>query len=584
MMRTVPSRVYNATIILIVVVACVVTILGWKLLWFLTDDAFISFRYAANWVAGIGPTWNPPPFQHVEGYSNFSWMALLSLIWWLTGVEPPQIANILLLAFGFGTVLLSSVWLAKIIYRDAPATPFAHCFFLLALLLICCNKSFLTWLSSGLETSLFTFLMVCWAYACCGRSGRPERVMWPAAAWLSSLLALTRPDGLLFWGITVAAFGFFTVLVRRAHLSGREWTIALIGLSIVPAHLLWRHHYYHDWLPNTYYAKVHAPWPEMGLRYLLSYFIEYALYVPVAAAAVFGFLAKRQSALRSISVGLAMVAIGVAIQVAYYSLVVGGDHFEYRVFHHLVPLTVILVSAALSILYNRQRAILALLAIWLIFQSIIPWTHWYYSKDLYTRWETLGMKVPIAAKVPRPLRPMVGLWDRLQAHMIEHSVGMRHQEHKVFYLFQRANLPPRAIAGAWPWSERNVLALGSVGVPAWVYANVAIIDAAGLNDRILAKQSFTLHPAERKMAHDITASRKYLDCFEPNIRSSKADIETYINDYGHRQLNPDIPEGYFHVIPHPPARQTPLTDDMVRACENYPWTPAELYAQGFYWY
>ena len=41
------------------------------------DDAFITFRYAANWAAGLGPVYNAG--EHVEGYSNFLWLCVLSL-------------------------------------------------------------------------------------------------------------------------------------------------------------------------------------------------------------------------------------------------------------------------------------------------------------------------------------------------------------------------------------------------------------------------------------------------------------------------------------------------------------------------
>ena len=41
---------------------------------FLQDDAYISFRYAANWVDGYGLTWNPGQAQAVEGYTNFLWV------------------------------------------------------------------------------------------------------------------------------------------------------------------------------------------------------------------------------------------------------------------------------------------------------------------------------------------------------------------------------------------------------------------------------------------------------------------------------------------------------------------------------
>src|SRR4029434_7187421 len=40
------------------------------------DDAFITFRYAANLVAGHGLVFNPG--ERVEGYSNFLWTILIA--------------------------------------------------------------------------------------------------------------------------------------------------------------------------------------------------------------------------------------------------------------------------------------------------------------------------------------------------------------------------------------------------------------------------------------------------------------------------------------------------------------------------
>src|SRR5438093_8754 len=42
---------------------------------FVTDDAFISFRYAKNLVSGYGLVFNPG--EKVEGYTNFLWTVLL---------------------------------------------------------------------------------------------------------------------------------------------------------------------------------------------------------------------------------------------------------------------------------------------------------------------------------------------------------------------------------------------------------------------------------------------------------------------------------------------------------------------------
>jgi arabinofuranosyltransferase len=52
---------------LIVLVASVLLYLGWRMMWFLTDDAFIAFRYVSNRLLGHGYVWNPPPFRPVEG-------------------------------------------------------------------------------------------------------------------------------------------------------------------------------------------------------------------------------------------------------------------------------------------------------------------------------------------------------------------------------------------------------------------------------------------------------------------------------------------------------------------------------------
>src|SRR5262245_54915599 len=41
------------------------------------EDAYITFRYAANWAAGMGPVFNPG--EHVLGFSSPLWTALIAL-------------------------------------------------------------------------------------------------------------------------------------------------------------------------------------------------------------------------------------------------------------------------------------------------------------------------------------------------------------------------------------------------------------------------------------------------------------------------------------------------------------------------
>ena len=69
--------------------------------WFLTDDAFISFRYARNLSNGDGLVFNPG-FERVEGYTNFLWVILLAACDAI-GLRPESSAGVLSLG---ATILL----------------------------------------------------------------------------------------------------------------------------------------------------------------------------------------------------------------------------------------------------------------------------------------------------------------------------------------------------------------------------------------------------------------------------------------------------------------------------------------------
>src|SRR5262245_10478837 len=59
---------------------------------FLNDDAFISYRYAKNWVDGHGLVFNPG--ERVEGYTNFLWTVLIGVFVKL-GADPLVVSRVL---------------------------------------------------------------------------------------------------------------------------------------------------------------------------------------------------------------------------------------------------------------------------------------------------------------------------------------------------------------------------------------------------------------------------------------------------------------------------------------------------------
>ena len=62
---------------IVAVALLVLAIAHIRYLWFVCDDAFITFRYAKNLAHGLGPVWNAG--ERVEGYTNFLWMMIASL-------------------------------------------------------------------------------------------------------------------------------------------------------------------------------------------------------------------------------------------------------------------------------------------------------------------------------------------------------------------------------------------------------------------------------------------------------------------------------------------------------------------------
>jgi len=492
---------------------------GWRTFWFLTDDAFIEYRYVSNSINGYGYVWNASPFLPVEGYTSFLWVVLLGAVWRGVGIDPPRSANAISLAFSYGSLVLAALMLVRI-----PWTTSLRRFrmFFLALFLIgtLSNRTFLAWTSSGLEAAMFSFLVTSWIFIAVTVSPMRKRIVLMSSA--SALLALTRPDGLLF----VAATGVLAIIHARREPDLRSTVrVFLIGVSplvLVVVHELWRLSFYGAWLPNTYYAKVVEPWPSSGVRYAASYILEYSLWFPILVAVV---LATRRGIPRPTrafpgwitSRAVPAVAIGaVAAHLAYYTLIVGGDHFEYRVYSYTVPLVLVAFAYVLNHFRCRARTALVLMSTFLLLSTPVPWTHWNRTRHLNTRDETRRMFVPIAPVWPKPVAWYARMFDWNQSWLIHRSVCVRHQEHKVFWRFQVEKHPARAEGARIRHDAFAVHVTAAVGMPAWVFPHANIIDTNGLNDYVVAR---TPYPQSRRrlMAHGRKAPEGYIASYRPNL-------------------------------------------------------------------
>jgi arabinofuranosyltransferase len=213
-----------------------------------------------------------------------------------------------------------------------------------------------------------------------------------------------------------------------------------------------------------------------------------------------------------------LVAGAFAGHFAYYTFLIGGDHFEFRVYQHWVPLVLVGFALLGDEAGLSARATLAALVAMIALGWPLPWVHWWHTQRFVERPLTFKLRFPVAPLLPQPLRAYAGVWDGLEDWLILHMVGARHQEHKVFGAYQVSRFPTRAQGSRISGKGIPVMAHHTIGIPGWVLPNVAIIDRYGLNDPVIAhaKPRFT-SSEERQMAHERGPPDGYLDCLRPNV-------------------------------------------------------------------
>lgn len=506
----------------LVAVAAGIVLAGSQHLAFVCDDAYIAFRYVHNWLAGDGLVWNPAPFHPVEGYTSPLWVVLMGTIWRLTGVQPPVASNGTLLVFSIGSLAITAHMALRMPLRER-LQRWRLALVGLVLLGTATNFTFLMWTSSGLEQGMFTCYLLAWLALV--TSHRPSRLGLLAVAALASLLALTRPDGLLY----VASTGLLVVLHNVRQVRGARWSpldlLGLVPLLIIPVHVLWRRSFYGEWLPNTYYAKSVGAWPSMGGTYLGAFLIEYAFYlwIPLAILALIMLRRAPTEARGEPNAPRWTRILGwstLGAHFAYYTVLVGGDHFEFRIYQHLVPLFML----ALIWLVDRIRLPSGLaigVAAWCIAMGwVIPWTHHLTLRDL-DRVRAEGWDPhDVAPHVPIAVWHWGLLWDVCQDYMRGHFVGLRRRAH-INNMKRQFSLYPTREEGLGlelPEGEISVHRAAVVGYPGWVLPEVAVVDALGLNDWVVARGKTR---KTRKMAHDRIAPKGYIACFRPNVSTRK---------------------------------------------------------------
>jgi len=229
------------------------------------DDAFITFRYARNLLAGWGLVYNPG--QHVLGTTTplyALWMALLGVFSGGARAPFPWLA--------WGTNAVADAATAWLVMRLARRLRVPEVGYVFALVWAVAPWS-VTFAIGGMETSVYVFLLTAMVYAyVVGRRG------W--AFFAGALAFLTRPDALLLVLLVLADDGWrgWQRARREAEdplAAWRQWGLAWVpGGLLVSGWLVFARAYYGAWLPHSMVAKqlVYRQAADAALVRLLQHY------------------------------------------------------------------------------------------------------------------------------------------------------------------------------------------------------------------------------------------------------------------------------------------------------------------------
>ena len=295
---------------------------------FTQDDAYISYRYVANYLNGDGLVFNIG--ERIEGYTNFGWVIYL-LLWGALGMSFMVASKVTGFVFGAGVIIVT--WLiARLFFREADE-PFGW----LAVFMVGVNQSLAYWSPAGLETAVFSFFTLLSLYLFLRRNH--------LMAWSLVMAVLLRPEGVLVAALLIV----IETIDRRGWPRFSMTGTAIAFLSLVPL-AVFKILYYGSVLPNPFYAKTAFGLEQLtaGLKYTEIFLAHYGFY---GAGLILPLLYFRRWPR-----WLAGVWIFTVVYVMYV-VVVGGDVLKVHRFFLPVIVPFALLTAATIWLVTRKLGI-----------------------------------------------------------------------------------------------------------------------------------------------------------------------------------------------------------------------------------
>lgn len=439
---------------------------AWQYFPFMSDDAFISLRYAQRLLEDKGLTWNDG--QYVEGYSNFLWVLLVAGLG-ATGLD-------LVIASRFLGVLCAAGTIIAVMWPCRPSRTGTIVPSTVVGLCLAATGSVAVWVVGGLEQPLVALLLA-WAMVLAYPLVTTETLSLSTLLKPSlflALLCLTRPDGPLF---TASVIGVMLCTYKDKRIAVHNaLTVAALPTLLFCVHLVFRLSYYGDWVPNSSYIRF--PLDEevlaWGARYVWT---GVKMYLTILLPAFFAALyLLRIPAQRPIAL---LLGTPLVLWLLYVGIM-GGDIFP--AFRHFVPaliLAILILAQGLQEICRHYRHLaprigalaFILLLVFIYFQSKHPemqrakkerweWNHKVIGlllKDAFGD-KNARLAINAAGALPYysqlPTIDMLGINDRFIAQAPEPDVGdswLAHDHGSGSYVL---SLRPDLVYMSPPWGTQ----------------------------------------------------------------------------------------------------------------------------------
>lgn len=327
----------------------------------ISDDAFITLRYAKNFIEGKGLVYNMG--EYIEGYTNFLWLMIIVGFNYI-GFESVSFSTYFSLLFYISIIVL-------MVYLNWKSNKNVFVFPLTAAILVS-HYDFRIWATSGLETMMFTFIVT--LAIVLPLIIENQKKLFFSQGLLLSLAVLTRPDGAL---ILFIVFGLTTIklfwevrkisnenITSKVSYFFKDFLFLIIPLILILIpYFIWKISYFGNLLPNTYYAKAGGmSYYSQGFFYLYTYFKSYfssflflsffiIVIKKISSKTIHLILEDRNQFV------LLMSALTVVVYLIFFVAKVGGDFMYARFLIPMIPIIYFIAETSLSKLIKSSKVL-----------------------------------------------------------------------------------------------------------------------------------------------------------------------------------------------------------------------------------